>query len=90
MSLFWHLSIVGAFGCILFSLFLQVLSSTRIALYIRQKESWITAPNDALLKIVAIDTGAGVVQVNPQFGGLSLCRIPVGVEVNDKTVSAYQ
>ncbi|CAM9403288.1 unnamed protein product, partial [Ectocarpus sp. 6 AP-2014] len=63
----------------------RVLSSTRIALFVKNRRTLSTtvAKNEPL-KIVAIDTGAGAVQINPEDGGLFIGSISAGVEDGHK------
>ncbi|CAN0082302.1 unnamed protein product [Ectocarpus fasciculatus] len=63
-----------------------VLSSTRIALFVRNGGLSATRLKNEPLKIVAIDTGAGAVQINPEDGGLLIGSIFTGVEDGDKQV----
>lgn len=68
-------------------LLLQVLSSTRIALFVKSRSSYATVAPEPL-KITAIDSGAGVVQINPEDGGLTTGSIFTAVEdVNEQASS---
>lgn len=62
---------VGAVIAIVFSS-LQVVSSTRIVLFVRVRPASPDQRQPQPLKMVAIDTGAGAVQLNPEDGGVAL------------------
>ncbi|CAM9250702.1 unnamed protein product, partial [Ectocarpus sp. 12 AP-2014] len=58
-----------------------VLSSTTIALFVKNRRTLsTTVGKNELLKLVAIDTGAGAGQINPDDGGLLIGSNIAGVE----------
>ncbi|CAM9183837.1 unnamed protein product, partial [Ectocarpus sp. 8 AP-2014] len=58
----------------------RVLSSTRIALFVKNRNTRSTVAKNEPLRIVAIDTGAGAVQINPGDEGLFIGSISAGAE----------
>ncbi|CAM9661075.1 unnamed protein product, partial [Ectocarpus sp. 4 AP-2014] len=75
-----------SFAIVFVVLLLQVLSSTTIALFIKKKNTRSTVAKNEPLRIVAIDTGAGAVQINPEDGDFLIGSISAGVEDGHKRV----
>ncbi|CAM9480602.1 unnamed protein product, partial [Ectocarpus sp. 12 AP-2014] len=69
----------------------RVLPSTTIALFVKNRRTLsTTVTKNELLKIVAIDTGAGAVQINLEAGGLSIGSNIAGVEDDHGQASSDQ
>lgn len=63
---------------LLYALLLQVFSQTEIDIFTKYvigeaPSKWRAAPGP--LKVVAVDTGAGVVQLNPGDGGVVVAMV---------------
>ena len=82
--LFGVIDIVGNFRGR--SLLPQVLSSTRIAIFLKGGNSYLPKDGEPL-KIVAIDNGAGAEQIKPEGGGLTIGYAYKDAEDDDKQAS---
>lgn len=88
VSLYFVAGVVGHFPCR--PLLLQVLSSTRIALFVKSPRDSYAAFDGEYepLNVVAIDTGAGAVEIKPEDGGLKIGAVLTGVENNQQASSS--